>query len=92
MVVTAMSLQARVFGSLNEARQSAGTSVRDETSADLFQTWAWFANLDQFGKPPGFRSACVLVEDNDRTARWCLHIKDLMTSLTPFMSLPYCLD
>ena len=67
-----MSASARVFGSLAEARQAAGASVRDETSADLFQTWAWFANLDQFGKPPGFRSACVLVEDDAGAARWCL--------------------
>ena len=67
-----MSSRAHVFQGLAAARHASGAAVDDHTSPELFQTWAWFNNLEQFGTPPGFKPACVVVEDDGGRGRWCL--------------------
>lgn len=63
-----MTLQAKVYQTLADARRNAGPQVNDEASADLHQTWPWFANLATSGLATGMEPACVVVHRADGQA------------------------
>lgn len=77
-----MTLRARIIRPLAEARRAAGP-LGDAGAVDLFQTWAWFDNLDAFGAPQDFERLCVLVEDDAGRPRLCLPLARRSDSAAP---------
>lgn len=82
MAVPVVNLQARIFHTLADARHAAA-AVADDASPDLYQTWAWFANLDQHGRPADMLPAYVVVEDTGGSAHFCLPLATRKDSRAP---------
>ncbi len=78
-----MSLRAEVFRDLAELGRRADVAALDGASIDMFQTLAWFGNLDQHGRPADMRAACVVLPDAQGSARLCLPLATRHDSQAP---------